>query len=238
MALLPPSHLASSLRRDLTSTTAATTGKKLVRPSVRSAGFALVTLPRQGDRTAFAFVHARAASPRRDARERWRPQRRFGTPGAAVLRRCNRSSTRITTLRALKAFRSSRLRFRASLGRVVSASSAISPILYLDGPRSDCFLHRWAPLHLPAIALPPPGDPLSPASARPSQVTAHARYSRYTTTTTMPGPASTPELAKVSSKEQEVFAEHDERTLETGGTADRKRLERKLLWKLDARFCL
>ncbi|BGP05329.1 putative transporter [Rhodotorula toruloides] len=54
----------------------------------------------------------------------------------------------------------------------------------------------------------------------------------------MPGPASTPELAKVSSKEQEVFAEHDERTLETGGTADRKRLERKLLWKLDARFCL
>lgn len=54
----------------------------------------------------------------------------------------------------------------------------------------------------------------------------------------MSAPASTPELAKVSSKEQEVFAEHDERTLETGGTADRKRLERKLLWKLDARFCL
>ncbi|BGP29393.1 hypothetical protein JCM10296v2_001132 [Rhodotorula toruloides] len=54
----------------------------------------------------------------------------------------------------------------------------------------------------------------------------------------MSAPASTPELAKVSSKEQEVFAEHDERTLENGGTADRKRLERKLLWKLDARFCL
>ncbi|BGP22192.1 hypothetical protein JCM10295v2_001070 [Rhodotorula toruloides] len=53
----------------------------------------------------------------------------------------------------------------------------------------------------------------------------------------MNAPASTPELTKVSSKEQEVFAEHEER-LENGGPADRKRLERKLLWKLDARFCL
>jgi hypothetical protein len=54
----------------------------------------------------------------------------------------------------------------------------------------------------------------------------------------MSAPASTPELTKAYSKEQDGFELRDERILENGGTADRKRLERKLLWKLDARFCL